>query len=103
MQRIEAFDGLRAVAVLIVFGLHAGVPGFGGGGAGVDIFFVLSGFLVTGLALREIDRTGRLDLPRFYLRRLRRLTPPVLLIVAAGFFGFSFTSRVPMFSRQSET
>jgi peptidoglycan/LPS O-acetylase OafA/YrhL len=70
-------QGLRAVAVLLVLAYHAGVPGFAGGFVGVDVFFVISGFLITGLMVREIDRTGRLDLGRFYARRIRRLLPAV--------------------------
>ena len=68
-------QGLRAVAVLLVLGFHAGVPGLGGGYVGVDVFFVISGFLITGLIVRELGRTGRLSLGRFYARRIRRLLP----------------------------
>lgn len=74
-------EGLRAVAVLLVLLYHAAVPGFGGGYVGVDVFFVLSGFLITGLLLRELDRTGSISLPSFYARRLRRLLPAVALLI----------------------
>jgi peptidoglycan/LPS O-acetylase OafA/YrhL len=80
---IPALDGLRAVAVGLVFLCHARVPGFHEGGLGVDVFFVLSGYLITGLLTREIDQTGTLDLVRFYLRRLKRLTPPLLILAMA--------------------
>jgi peptidoglycan/LPS O-acetylase OafA/YrhL len=68
-------EGLRAVAVLLVLLYHARVPGVQGGYVGVDVFFVLSGFLITGLLVRELVATGRVDLPAFYARRARRLLP----------------------------
>ena len=74
-------EGLRAVAVSLVLLYHAAVPGFGGGYVGVDVFFVLSGFLITGLLLRELERTGSISLPSFYARRLRRLLPAVALLI----------------------
>jgi peptidoglycan/LPS O-acetylase OafA/YrhL len=79
-------QGLRAVAVLAVLGFHAGIPQLGGGFAGVDVFFVISGYLITGLILREIVRTGRLDLAAFWARRARRLLPAtaVVLVATAG-------------------
>lgn len=82
-----ALDGLRAVAVLAVMLYHAGVGWARGGFLGVDVFFVLSGFLITLLLLREWDRTGRLDLRAFWLRRARRLLPAlfVVLVAVAGY------------------
>lgn len=68
-------QGLRAVAVLLVVLSHAGVPGLAGGYVGVDVFFVISGFLITGLLLRERLSSGRLALARFYARRAVRLLP----------------------------
>lgn len=68
-------QGLRAVAVSLVLLFHAGVPAVSGGYVGVDVFFVLSGYLITGLMLAEIAKTGRLDLAHFYARRVRRLLP----------------------------
>ena len=74
-------EGLRAVAVVAVVLFHAGVPGTYGGYVGVDVFFVLSGFLITGLLHREVRETGRIDLGRFYARRVRRLLPAAALVV----------------------
>jgi peptidoglycan/LPS O-acetylase OafA/YrhL len=76
-------EGLRAVAVVLVVLFHAGVPGIGGGYLGVDVFFVISGFLITSLMLRELDRTGRLSLLRFYGRRARRILPAASLVLVA--------------------
>jgi peptidoglycan/LPS O-acetylase OafA/YrhL len=76
-------DGLRAVAVMLVVAGDAGVPGVAGGRLGVDVFFVLSGFLITGLLLRELDRTGRLSLPRFLFHRTRRLLPAAVVVLVA--------------------
>jgi len=68
-------EGLRAVAVLAVVLFHADVPGVGGGYVGVDVFFVISGFLITGLLWREASATGTVGLRRFYGARARRLLP----------------------------
>jgi peptidoglycan/LPS O-acetylase OafA/YrhL len=81
-------DGLRAVAVYLVVLFHAGSGQFSGGYVGVDVFFVLSGFLVTQLLLRDIMGNGRIRLGRFYSRRFRRLLPAafVVLIVSAAVY-----------------
>ena len=68
-------EGLRAVAVLAVVLFHAAVPGLGGGFVGVDVFFVISGFLITGLLWREVSSTGSVRLRSFYGARARRLLP----------------------------
>ncbi len=75
-------EGLRAVAVLLVLAYHARVPGLRGGYIGVDVFYVVSGFLITGLIVRELQSTGRVDLPAFYARRARRLLPAALVVIA---------------------
>lgn len=68
-------EGLRAVAVLAVVLYHAGIPGLTGGYIGVDVFFVISGFLITGLLVREVGASGTVALGRFYGARARRLLP----------------------------
>ncbi|MCM3661031.1 acyltransferase [Georgenia satyanarayanai] len=73
-------QGLRAVAVGLVLLYHAGVPFLPGGFVGVDVFFVISGFLITGLVVRELERTGRLSLSRFYARRAKRLLPATAVV-----------------------
>lgn len=73
-------DGLRALAILPVLLFHAHVPGFSGGYVGVDIFFVISGFLITGIIAREVDE-GRFSLVRFYERRFRRIMPALALMI----------------------
>ncbi len=82
-------DGLRAVAVLSVVAFHLGVPGIRGGFIGVDIFFVISGYLITGIITREIA-SGTFSLADFYVRRIRRILPALLLVlgVVTGFAVF---------------
>jgi peptidoglycan/LPS O-acetylase OafA/YrhL len=75
-------QGLRAVSVLAVVLYHAKIPGFGGGFVGVDIFFVISGYLIAALLLREWTTTGTIDLIGFWSRRARRLLPNALATVA---------------------
>ena len=74
-------EGLRAVAVLLVVIYHAGIPGIHGGFVGVDVFFVISGFVITGLLLRERSSSGRTSLPDFYARRVRRILPAATLVI----------------------
>jgi peptidoglycan/LPS O-acetylase OafA/YrhL len=76
-------QGLRAVAVGLVALDHAKVGPFDGGFVGVDVFFVISGYLITSLLLREADRTGRVSLRDFYARRARRILPAALLVIVA--------------------
>jgi peptidoglycan/LPS O-acetylase OafA/YrhL len=82
--------GLRAVAVGLVLLYHAGLPFVPGGFVGVDVFFVISGFLITGQLVTEIDRTGRISLAGFYARRAKRILPAagVVLVVTAGLTWF---------------
>jgi peptidoglycan/LPS O-acetylase OafA/YrhL len=81
-------DGMRAVAVYLVVAFHAGISAFSGGFIGVDVFFVLSGYLVTQLLLRDFRTSGRVSFRRFYSRRFRRLLPAafVALVVTAAVY-----------------
>jgi peptidoglycan/LPS O-acetylase OafA/YrhL len=87
-------EGLRAVAVAAVVLFHAGVPGVGGGYIGVDVFFVISGFLITSLMMREVATTGGLSLLRFYGRRARRILPAssvvLVAVILAGYHWLGF-------------
>ena len=74
-------DGLRAIAVLSVLLFHAGVGAFGGGFVGVDVFFVISGYLITTIIHREIE-AGRFSIARFYERRFRRILPAAAVMAA---------------------
>ncbi|MFM7062744.1 MAG: acyltransferase family protein [Actinomycetes bacterium] len=82
-SRHAALDGLRTVAVVLVVLYHLGVPGLGGGFVGVDLFFVISGYLITALLLREVDRTGGIAVGDFLRRRVRRLWPLAWVVLAA--------------------
>ncbi len=89
-----ALDGLRFVAVYLVLLFHSGVVALRGGFVGVDMFFVLSGFLVSNVLLGEIDEHGRLRLGRFYARRVRRLLPAAVVVVTATSTVFLLTKSV---------
>jgi peptidoglycan/LPS O-acetylase OafA/YrhL len=80
-------DGIRAVAVVLVILFHLGYDWIPGGFVGVDVFFVLSGYLITGLLVDELEREGRVDLARFYARRVRRLLPAAVLVIAVVIVG----------------
>jgi peptidoglycan/LPS O-acetylase OafA/YrhL len=88
--RIPALDGVRAIAILMVLQFHNYQTAFGGGQTwnggfiGVDVFFVLSGFLITTLLLRERERSERIDLPRFWSRRARRLLPALFVAIVGA-------------------
>ena len=70
-------EGLRALAVVLVIASHAGLPFLRGGFIGVDVFFVLSGYLITSLLMKEISSSGKVNFARFYARRARRLLPEI--------------------------
>lgn len=78
-------DGLRAVAVLAVLFFHTRVPGFSGGFVGVDLFFVISGFLITSILLKDIDE-GNYSIARFYERRIRRIFPALFPVITFTIF-----------------
>jgi peptidoglycan/LPS O-acetylase OafA/YrhL len=89
-----ALDGVRAIAVYLVVLFHAGVGMASGGFVGVDLFFVLSGFLVTNILLAEMDTTGRIRLSRFYARRIRRLLPAAIVLIVATAFMYLLVAPV---------
>lgn len=80
---LPALDGLRALSVLSVIAFHAELPWFGGGFVGVEVFFVVSGYLITSLLLDEQRTSGTISLPRFWLRRARRLLPALFALLLA--------------------
>lgn len=89
---IPSLDGIRAAAVLLVFSAHAGLNERVPGNFGVTVFFFLSGYLITSLLRIEFDRTGRISLRDFYLRRVLRIFPPFYLVLVGAstlcFFGW---------------
>jgi peptidoglycan/LPS O-acetylase OafA/YrhL len=85
LGRRPALDGLRGIAILAVLAWHMGIPGFTGAGqAGVTLFFVLSGFLITAILIEEQARSGRIDFRRFYRNRAARLLPALLVMLLAA-------------------
>jgi peptidoglycan/LPS O-acetylase OafA/YrhL len=83
-QRASALDGIRGVALACPIVVHLGIVGADRGlWLAIGMFFTLSSFLITSLALREVDSTGRLALGTFWMRRIRRLLPASLLVLAA--------------------
>lgn len=98
--RITSLDGARAVAVLVVLATHAHVPFFVGGYAGVDLFFVLSGYLITSILLRELYKRGSIDLKTFYLKRALRLFPALAVVSIVVAIAWSLLDWAPV---RSET
>eukprot|EP01138_Halocafeteria_seosinensis_P012729 gb/GECG01013005.1/.p1 GENE.gb/GECG01013005.1/~~gb/GECG01013005.1/.p1 ORF type:complete len:720 (+),score=39.61 gb/GECG01013005.1/:1-2160(+) len=84
-------QGLRAIAIIMVVLYHMEVPGFSGGFVGVDVFFTISGFLMTAILLKEIQSTGSVDTMKFFSRRIKRLLPASMFVLASTVsFGFLF-------------
>ena len=81
MNHRPELDGLRALAVLLVIASHLALPYLGGGWVGVDVFFVLSGYLITSILVRDFERTSSIGLSRFYIRRVLRLYPALLTML----------------------
>jgi peptidoglycan/LPS O-acetylase OafA/YrhL len=81
IQYIPAIDGLRAIAVIAVMLYHLGISWIPGGFLGVDLFFVISGYVITRLLLDSIQERGGLDLRDFYMARIRRLLPPLVFMI----------------------
>ena len=93
MKYRNEIDGLRAIAVIPVILFHAGFERFGGGYVGVDVFFVISGYLITTVILNEKER-GEFSIASFYERRTRRILP-VLLLVLISSIGFAWILLLP--------
>src|SRR5690606_24346394 len=85
-------DGLRSIAIITVLFFHAKFTGFSGGFIGVDVFFVISGYLITSLLTREFQKNGKINLWDFYAKRFKRLYPALLftIIVTTVAYGFLF-------------
>ncbi len=95
----QDIEGLRAIAILMVVAFHSGLSRMRGGFVGVDVFFVLSGYLITRLLVREFEATGRVDLLEFYARRIRRLLPAAaLVLVVTLLFGAAVLAPSEMLS-----
>jgi peptidoglycan/LPS O-acetylase OafA/YrhL len=90
---LPGLDGMRAIAVAAVVLFHLDVSALPGGFLGVDVFFVISGFLITRLLVGEAVTTGRIDLARFYRRRVRRLFPAVAVLIVAVMFAATWLWR----------
>jgi hypothetical protein len=84
--RRSDIQGLRAVAVVLVVAFHAGLP-VPGGFIGVDMFFVISGFVIAGMLLRQLQQTSTLDFASFYTRRMRRILPALALLIVFAAVG----------------
>jgi peptidoglycan/LPS O-acetylase OafA/YrhL len=93
MGYLPGLDGIRAIAIIGVLLYHADLPFMPGGFLGVDVFFVLSGFLITSLILEEFDRSGRIDFGKFYLGRARRLLPALVLVLLVTAIAAAFVYR----------
>ncbi|RLQ88449.1 acyltransferase family protein [Notoacmeibacter ruber] len=90
-------DGLRSVAVISVLLFHAEIASFAGGFVGVDIFFVISGYLITSILLKELSATGRIDFVNFWARRVRRLLPIAIVVILATLLAYHILFSIPHF------
>ena len=98
---ISGLDGLRALAVMMVIGYHLKLPIFKGGVLGVTMFFVISGFLITRLLLKEIDQTHSIDLKNFWIKRIKRIWPALLFMVSIVVIVFAIFNRL-LFTKASQ-
>lgn len=90
MEYVPELTGLRALAVFLAFSEHAAIPSMQGGWIGVDIFFVLSGYLITSILVGEWRRTDGIRLGRFYAKHALRLYPALILMFALGLIFYRF-------------
>src|SRR5438045_1251244 len=93
-DRLLFVDGLRALAIVAVVAFHARLPGFRGGFVGVDVFLVISGFLITNQIVSQA-LSGRFSAADFYARRILRILPPLLLVVLAVMAGANLFPLLP--------
>jgi peptidoglycan/LPS O-acetylase OafA/YrhL len=93
-EYISGIDGLRAIAVIMVFAYHLKLPFAKGGLLGVTVFFVISGFLITRILLQEVNSTNTINLKNFWIRRVRRLVPAILVMITALIFVSAIFNRV---------
>ena len=91
---ITGLDGIRAIAVIMVLSYHLKLSLFKSGFLGVTVFFVLSGYLITGILISEVEEEGRIDLKNFWLRRIRRLVPAVMSMAVVIIFVSAVVNRV---------
>ncbi len=103
LRRFSALDGIRALAVLAVLLYHAGISWMGGGLLGVDVFFVLSGFLITSLLCRELAATTTIRLGRFWGQRARRLLPALfVLVLGVAAYAYAFRGTLDLSAVRSD-
>lgn len=95
-------DGLRAIAVLIVILFHANIPGLSGGFVGVDVFFVISGYLITSIILKQL-RAGSFSFGEFYRRRARRILPALLVVLSTSAIAGWFLQDPYLFERLGQS
>lgn len=91
---ITGLDGIRAIAVIMVLAYHLKLALFKSGFLGVTVFFVLSGYLITGILISEVEEEGTIDLKNFWLRRIRRLVPAVMLMAVVIIFVSAVVNRI---------
>ncbi|MEJ1194034.1 acyltransferase family protein [Pseudarthrobacter sp. CCNWLW207] len=96
--RFKHIDALRALAVLLVAVSHAGLGTIVPGGAGVTIFFTISGFIITHILIRERMRTGSFDPRQFYIKRILKLAPPLFVVIVIPTFVYSFFARIDWYA-----
>src|SRR6476619_274098 len=92
---LPGLDGMRALAVMVVMIYHANPGWLGGGFLGVEVFFVISGYLITLLLIGEHERNGRVNLKQFWLRRARRLLPAVITMMSGVAVYMALFNRQP--------
>src|SRR6188474_72856 len=92
---LPGLDGMRALAVVAVMVYHANHTWLPGGFLGVEIFFVISGYLITLLLIGEHERKGRISLKRFWMRRARRLLPALVVLLVGAAIYLAFVNRAP--------